>query len=46
LRRLDGAIFMSIHDLRAKRATIFDAFKALGEKKDFDPAKDQAQFDG
>lgn len=36
---------MAIHELRAKRATIFDAFKVLGEKKDFDPAKDQAEFD-
>ena len=36
---------MSIHDLRAKRATIFDAYKALGEKTDFDKEKDQAEFD-
>ncbi len=36
---------MSMHELRAKRATTFDAFKAVGEKKDFDPAKDQAEFD-
>ena len=36
---------MSMHELRAKRATAFDAFKAVGEKKDFDPAKDQGEFD-
>ena len=36
---------MTIHALRAKRATAFDALKALGEKKDFDPAKDQSEFD-
>lgn len=39
---------MSIHELRAKRATTFDVFKALGEKKDFDPKKgsaDQTEFD-
>ena len=36
---------MSIHDLRAKRATIFDAYRAIGEKADFDKAKDQTEFD-
>ena len=36
---------MSLHELRAKRATTFDAFKALGEKKDFDSAKDGPEFD-
>lgn len=36
---------MSVHELRAKRATIFDAFKAIAEKKDFDPAKDLTEFD-
>ena len=36
---------MSVHELRAKRATIFDAYKALGEKPDFDKEKDQAEFD-
>ena len=36
---------MSLHELRAKRATTFDAFKALGEKKDFDQTKDGPEFD-
>ena len=36
---------MSIHDLRAKRATTFDALKALSLKADFDPAKDQPEYD-
>jgi HK97 family phage major capsid protein len=36
---------MSIHELRAKRATIFDAYKALGEKPDFNKETDQAEFD-
>jgi HK97 family phage major capsid protein len=36
---------MSVHELRAKRATLFDSYKALGEKKDFDAAKDQPEFD-
>jgi len=35
---------MAIHELRAKRATIFDAYKALGEKADFDEAKDAPNF--
>ena len=36
---------MSIHEMRAKRATTYDAYKALGLKKDFDKAKDQPEFD-
>ena len=36
---------MSLHELRAKRATIFDAFEAVAIKKDFDPAKDQSEYD-
>ena len=36
---------MSLHELRAKRATAYDAFKALGEKKDFKVETDQPEFD-
>ena len=36
---------MSVHDLRAKRATTFDAFKAIATKADFDAAKDQPEVD-
>jgi HK97 family phage major capsid protein len=35
---------MSIHELRAKRATAFDQFKAVAEKKDFTVA-DQPEYD-
>jgi HK97 family phage major capsid protein len=36
---------MAIHELRAKRATTFDAFAALAAKADFDPKKDQSEYD-
>lgn len=36
---------MSIHELRAKRASTVDALKALSEKVSFDKAKDQPEFD-
>ena len=36
---------MSVHALRAKRATAFDSFKAIVEKKDFDPKTDQPEYD-
>ena len=36
---------MSVHELRAKRATTFDAFKSIATKADFDAAKDQPEFD-
>ncbi len=36
---------MAIHELRAKRATIFDAYKALGEKSDFKREVDAPAFD-
>ena len=36
---------MAIHELRAKRATAFDAFKAIAGKADFDAAKDQPEYD-
>ena len=34
-----------IRELRASRAKLFDAFKALGEKSDFDAVKDAPEFD-
>ena len=36
---------MAIHELRAKRATTFDAFAALAAKADFDAKKDQPEYD-
>ena len=36
---------MAIHELRAKRATTFDAFAALAAKADFDAEEDQPEYD-
>ena len=36
---------MSVHQLRAERAPLLDAYKALGEKSDFDVKKDQPEFE-
>ncbi len=36
---------MLIHELRAKRAKAFDAYKALAEKKDFKKDVDQPELD-
>ncbi len=36
---------MSIHELRAKRATVYDEFKALAEKPDFKILVDQPKFE-
>ena len=36
---------MNINALRAERAKIFDAYKALGEKSDFSVEKDAPEFD-
>ena len=36
---------MAVHELRAKRATTFDAFAALAAKADFDAKKDQPEYD-
>lgn len=36
---------MAIHELRAKRATIFDSFKLIGEKAGFTAEKDGPEYD-
>lgn len=38
-------IHVKMSELRKKRGEAFDAFKLIAEKKDFDPAADQAPFD-
>lgn len=36
---------MKIHEMQAKRAEVLDAFSALANKKGFDTATDQAEYD-